>query len=769
MLKESPVFFLVKLFFGATILAIIALVVFAPKHVALSAPSVTTLNFEDLSAGTNVTTQYAGRGVLFPRGAFVDADPAARSGTRVLRAGNPTKEFHQGSLVIQFTSGQARVSLFAGTTLFTVGDKVKGTLRAFNSTGAMISQDGPKPVAPKKFTTAFEVKVSGPFIMRIELEMESTEFEAIDDLEFEGEAAAPTPSAVPLVQITSPANNAQLDVSTVTVQGVVTGTALMPTATLKLQVRRPPESTAPPFTTSVPLSGSGTNRTFTVPLAGLGFGPLVLTLEAENTGGLKGIATVQITNLPAAIRSRYAADGAMNAFGDFRWGTSGDGCKMAVYERGAISVEGSATRVIRGSIFNKWLSLRGPFNSSGWFGCPTGEERAAPGGAKEQDFRKGRIYAGLPDGAHYVPSVFAQAIDQLGGEGATGVPIGDPRNSTGVMQTWLFQQFARPGKPGLPSTLEIRGVPPKLYVERQGGDLSELSAVGSGLTGSSPAIWQQFPCSGNEGPCNIPHPPGPPAHIQNAGNQFCDGFIWPTAPEWKAILGDSVLTPIVGIVKDSSFADKDNPATHDVDCLEFVPKLDFWNSTPSDWRVYVRPFLPHRGVEPYPSLFAGNSDNIVELEFEYCRFHTFGLIYSKPQPGDLIFASGRWVIDCGHLSYNAEIHPPAVMAYMRTEMHNGHLATAAVIWVNGWYTGGPVEFDIFPPPRPSPNATLVIEKPVDRDAAWDVNINSPFSVTNARVSFTAPYRPPIVHEDSGEMIWQYGRAYYGRWHVYWSD
>ena len=36
-------------------------------------------------------------------------------------------------------------------------------------------------------------------------------------------------------------------------------------------------------------------------------------------------------------------------------------------------------------------------------------------------------------------------------------------------------------------------------------------------------------------------------------------------------------------------------------------------------------------------------------------------------------------IDCGHTPYRSEIHPPAVMVHMRTEIHNGQPATEANI------------------------------------------------------------------------------------------
>jgi hypothetical protein len=108
---------------------------------------------------------------------------------------------------------------------------------------------------------------------------------------------------------------------------------------------------------------------------------------------------------------------------------------------------------------------------------------------------------------------------------------------------------------------------------------------------------------------------------------------------------------------------------------------------------------------------------------------------------------------------------------MRTVTFNGRPATEADIWVNGFYTGAPVEFDIFPPPRASPDALLRVGKPKDSEAATDVNVEFSFTPTiwsnHVRVRFTASSRRNKV-TSLGEMKWEFGRAYYGRWHVFWE-
>jgi hypothetical protein len=755
MIRTLAPFFFGRIGIVTIILLIVVLVIFALNDTAAAA---TTLGFDDLLADTHVTTQYSNRGVLFPNGAYLDTDPAARSGNRVLRSGYPPGEFDPGPFVIEFTSEQSLVRLFVGTTLSKIARN--GTLRAYDINGVLIAQDGPKSVAAKTFTTSFEVTTTSPSIRRIEIEIPPSEFEAIDDLEFQGKVPAPLPTVPPQVQITSPQNNAQLDVPTTTkVQGTVTGEGLWPTVTLKLEYPQPPKYAGFPFTSIVPLSVSGTTRTFSVDL-GLGLGPQKLTVEAKNISGLKGNDTVFFMNLPKPISTRYTTAGGQGTFGDFRFGSVIGNCTIAFYKKGAIAVVGTTTRVVLGDIHKKWFPLRYELD------CPTAEERSAPGGAKAQDFKKGRIYAGLPTGAHYVPLVFVQAIDKLGGETATGVPIHDPSSAYWPWQTWLFQQFTRPSKSGLPSTLEIKGTPPILWVERQSGDLSV-----NRLTDISPTIWQQFPCSGNQGPCSVSAPSSAPP-IKDAGNNYCGGETYPWGPPaWVPIRGNHyLLNSVYGFIEKSYLSGTDNPLTHECTSI-------FGFGEGVDWNIDLIP------LHPFRYLLTENKDTL-GIEYEECWakwFHTGwgwpGLPgVGKPVFVDLLFVSGRWIIDCGHSSFHSEIHPPAVLAFMRTEEFQGRPATVANIWINGTYTGDPVEIEIYPPPRPSPRATLVYSKPKDSEAALNVKVEdkaeggiaSPYpSPTYVRVRFTAsPRKVPVT--DAGEMKHQPGRGYTGRWYVYWT-
>ena len=151
----------------------------------------TVLDFENLPAGTTVNDQYVRQGVRFSS-AFLAADPAARSGTRVLRTVAPTAEvFTPIPLRMAFIKPQARVKLFA----MSPGTARNGTLKAFDASGAVIGQDGPKLVAADKFTTMFEVAVSAPRVTRAELQLEGASHYAIDDLEFD---TSPKPTTKPV-------------------------------------------------------------------------------------------------------------------------------------------------------------------------------------------------------------------------------------------------------------------------------------------------------------------------------------------------------------------------------------------------------------------------------------------------------------------------------------------------------------------------------------------------------------------------------------------
>jgi hypothetical protein len=816
----------------------------------------TVVNFEDANIPTGATmgTQYSDRGVLFD-GGYLDTDPAAHSGQRVVRAIPPGVEFFQVvPFVIRFRPEMqvTRVKLFAGSQSASLNGKLTG----FDSLGNVVAVAG-HLVPQNTFTTAFEVTAVTPGITRVELQLEGTSFVSIDDLEFDGGAAPPLPTQPPVVQLTQPINGINIDspgdIPKIDIAGMVTGDGLLSTVTVTVAYRLPPESTALPLTLVLSLTGTGTTRQFML-MGGMipPLGPVTVTASAKNIAGLEGTAASTLTNLPLAVRNRFFTDGGAAAYGDFQYGLLG--CAMAVYERGAISGRNGGAIAIRGDIFTKWLSLRGPFNERGWFGCPTNEEGDTIGGARSQPFERGRIYARLPGiappGAVYVPAVFVDAIDKRDGDVGVGLPLADPTDSAGAMQTWLFQQFSRPNAtdlvPLLPSTLEIRGTPPTLWMERQAGTwLHDQPAILSRTfcrsdvadhefrcdfdkerNKSGATLWEGFTCSGNLGPCSVAEEPQypPPITAQNHPdfkNKFCSGTTYVPAfrnppPEWKAIRGEYDATPVSGAVVSAKMEDLDNGfthRTHNANCpylglglaigsvLAPVPALgsyvlaeEYGLTCGSDFEFFVRPLGPQVVTTPeLPSLFGDNNKDNIKSEYEDAYAAEAHNFLGAPAVGDLVHMTGRWIVDCAHEPFKTELHP--LFSYARAKtvisetntftgleepLFGGKPATRIAIWVNGWYPGGEnnaIEFDIFPPPRPSPTAVLHVVKPVDSGSgnyhsAVDVALEYAFrptgSASHVHLRFTAPRRENMVTRD-GEMIFQPGRQYWGIWYLYWGD
>src|SRR5205085_6774739 len=107
---------------------------------------------------------------------------------------------------------------------------------------------------------------------------------AIDDLEFDGQPPAPPPPTLPVVQITSPVNGSDVDISTLDIAGTVTGQGLISPVKLTMVFARPPEqSTAPPFTSDLSLTGTGDTRQFALTgFTGVPLGPITITVKAQN-------------------------------------------------------------------------------------------------------------------------------------------------------------------------------------------------------------------------------------------------------------------------------------------------------------------------------------------------------------------------------------------------------------------------------------------------------------------------------------------------------
>lgn len=102
----------------------------------------------------------------------------------------------------------------------------------------------------------------------------------------------------------------------------------------------------------------------------------------------------------------------------------------------------------------------------------------------------------------------------------------------------------------------------------------------------------------------------------------------------------------------------------------------------------------------------------------------------RPEPGDRIYMTGRWIVDCGHADWHGELHP--IESYVASHIERvdtarrpraiGGIQTVAKVVVTGewaafpWSFIGPWELNyrlrlnVWAPPRPSATAVLRFEK-----------------------------------------------------------
>lgn len=734
----------------------------------------TLLTFEDLPAATTVTTQYGARGVVFNRAWVASAGTTAHSPTRVLYAGNPAGEFHPGAMTISFSSGQRLVRLFAGVQY---SSPVNATLTAYNSAGTVVGRVGPRSVSPGRVATLFELTTATAVIRRVDLLYDDGSFEIIDDLEFDGSVPPPVPTSPPLVAISAPLAGQQFSQNTTTVQGTITGPQVT-SAKLTVRTRAPLGSTANTvFTYPLTLAGTGDVRTYSQTVS-LGLGEQTVTVEAENTAALRGSTSIAVDYLPSVIRARYTAEGGALAFGAFSFGAGGTAaCTYAVWANAAVGAVNGTTFVVRGPILAKWLSVQDSVRYPR-LGCPFTEQRTVFNGALAQDFRDARLY-GLAPGSAYVPTPFAAAIDALGGEAGVGLPLGDPIADTSApFYTWKFQQFQRP-EATLLSTLEIRGDPPRLYVQRQAGDGSLFDGV---RRASNPTLVDVFDCQSFSGPCNVVAPTKEPPFLNPAS--YCNDteFNWadqvaigagytPSTPEWASVFDPYDQTPLWGVVSGSHRSSGDNPFAHsnsfDPCPLPTIEALANETICPSDWDIFVRPLYGYRWMQS-----DGRDHVAVEIEQYYAQH--FFIATSEPLPGDVLYAAGRMIVDCGHRDpeFKTEIHPPSILAAVRTVTYHNRPATQADIFVNAFFPGGPdaLTFDLQPPPRPSPTATLGVVTPLGGALRVTVDYTSG-TFGPLHVTVSAPRRLPNV-TPVGEMEWPDSGTpggYEGRVTLFWNE
>jgi hypothetical protein len=466
-----------------------------------------------------------------------------------------------------------------------------------------------------------------------------------------------------------------------------------------------------------------------------------------------------------------------------------------------------------------------------------------------QAFDRGVIYdvptssgTTLPVGTFYVPNVLEEAGKKLRGASpmftTVGLPIEDPQGDPHAT-LWL-QRFQRFDADAVTATLQLRV---------EGGDRNQLHAALRGMdsegrvfvpdgpaipTSRMPTVMLRFPCEFRSdnldrspwtctvGPTTRTRCPDdrPCPRMDDFVQQVCQGdtfdttegikqqiaavpFIGPQAlkcvdfdgrhevPHWGAVrgtlpfgTGDHTQTDtIAGFVLTSRFSSEDWAGSH-FNCWHDFLGL----GCQSDWNTHIRPMPEHRFM-----LAANLATDKLEIEWErtwseepfWTNIRTGREPSEYPRPGDFLYAYGRWIIDCGHGPFRSEIHSPQALVWSRTTTYRDREASRVAIWVNHFFDGRPVTFEMAAPPKPSPNATLVVARP----RAYEFNnarFVEPAVETNwdmggtISMTFTAP---PITAWMSCEGVQGYPaddpertirrgeplREYAGVWYVYWQE
>ena len=767
-------------------LALGALVVVAVSALCPEArgQSTQTITFDELAPNTIVTTQYsaAGSPAVFNRGMILAGQPDPAN--HALASADLGFEFDAGPLVISFLSAQHAVS-FDGTFNDPIGGNLKeATLTAFGSQGDIVAQDGPFIVIGGGAPRRFLVSTLNNEIKRIEFLVEDTFFELIDNLTFEGNAAPPSDGGQPVITFDFP-QNGNVDATTLLVTGTIAGTNLINPAVLALDFQAPPGS-ATHKEIFLPLAFTGTPNVFRFTVAELQIprGTDTITVRAETVFGASASASRTVVNLPPSVIQQCDA----GLFGPFQYAVELPNCTFAICNSGGVSLGHGAigNHVVTGGIKNKWLSvndIRLGVIGERDLGCAVSNtihlEQPAP--AIRQDFERGRIYSvsqGLAQ-LYYVPKAFAQAMAVSGEETRVGLPVGDPVINTVAlpMQTLWFQRFNR-NSIDLGTTMEIRGNPAVLSVERQGGDLVDLTQAGIDLSAATATIWDRYPCQ-NTFTCDFSAaqnrtrvPPTREKILEQLG--FCnDGVaVVPNCDGYPCVLGAGEWIPAESLNFQSNYNYKDlNGWIRKGGSHRSGSDWILTHSYGNDWIINVLPFVQ------YNSLLGANwGATNMETEIEYYYNSYFFLSTGFPHDGDLVFMNGRWILDCGHKqatqygidSFRTEIHPYALLALSRTVTFQNQKSTRTDIDVNGFFFSFPTKVVMYPPPRPSPNASLAIYRTRDQEAVLgNLFLNVEFFHDHVEVAFNGPTTLPPVEEE-GEMFQNSGFRYYGTWQLVWQ-
>src|SRR4029453_4988990 len=96
-------------------------------------------------------------------------------------------------------------------------------------------------------------------------------------------------------------------------------------------------------------------------------------------------------------------------------------------------------------------------------------------------------------------------------------------------------------------------------------------------------------------------------------------------------------------------------------CATLLEEFGATDEDCDDWVVYVQPDpeywflqLANQAPEGYADgNYKGEPQGSVENEIDQWQLPTD----FRPEPGDRIYMTGRWIVDCGHPDWHGELHP----------------------------------------------------------------------------------------------------------------
>jgi hypothetical protein len=675
-------------------------------------------------------------------------------------------EFDEEPLRLRFTCGVEEVTLHSGVPWDPRGHQVTITVEAFDKTGKLVDRkqrnfhnktdvDIPfRLEAPHKNPIIWEIK--------IDARQQTNEgkvgfFEFIDDIIFKSEIPPPPQAQEPpKIIIEKPTVN-NTKYPDILVSGKIYGKGIFPEFNPpEVRISWPISSTATAggyvYWSQYPLNLGqhlfwmipNQSLSFSFPFKLTYFGKNTITVSACNAKG-KVKAHKSITYFPPPIQSEYHSKGGASRYGTFIWGTTIGNCMFAIYQKGAILHSSAGTYSCFGKIFQKWSNMITNIGFSA-LGCALGSEKLIAGGSF-QNFVNGRIYSGSK-GAFVVMEPFIKAIDQLNFVKNYGLPVSDTvfQSSKAYILPIQWQKFQRTiAGHTFVSTMEITEDPKSkqkiLWLATP--DFEGVKRAGlkeQEFTSRLPFVWRSINCSSQGGvlTCSPVKKKATMKLSYNALKKVCNNSNYPfgSAPAWASLASKKII-PYMGNISSSGLSGKDHGACHSCDTWGIGGGL--FDGVDFCIHVVADPEYEHRLRETIPvskRLIGPFEQKDLEVEYEYC-------VVGYPEPndwsdmskgakpgtlvkGDKMYLAGRWISDCGcHPSfpkapsqycqspYKTEIHPPAIMINMYTGKELGKTATIAeLVYFDWWYPGEKVEIDVFPPPRPTPTATLVYHVPL---------------------------------------------------------